>query len=206
MRKVYTLIFIMVIAVISSSCEQATSKQATIAKAEDSKYAATFEELSMGMLWSFEFYLPDADKRWVNVWVERYRDGEKDPDPVTQLSYGMSPNEVDEGNLGLAIISPELKQPSIFLYAPGVTQSAKRMEEGFNENLASAWGYGLGDEKLELGLGETVTLGGYRQASTKDSIKVQDFSSEASIEEMIDKDHLVLLLKMKIEEKTDLEE
>jgi len=54
----------------------------------------TFEDLNLGILFDFDFTLPNADNSWVNLWVERYIDGEKESQRLTQLSYGNSPNEV----------------------------------------------------------------------------------------------------------------
>ncbi|SEA25024.1 hypothetical protein SAMN05421743_103299 [Thalassobacillus cyri] len=203
MKRLYWISTFIFLLLISAGCTKDIETPATIAKTPDSDYRNTFEGLNLGMLWDFEFYLPEADKRWVTLWVERYEEGEKESEPVTQLSYGMGPKEVEEGQLGLGIISPHLEEPSVFLYAPGSSQSPRKMTEGFKPEFPSAWGYAIGEEKVELKLGETMVLGGYRQSSTEGSIQVQDFQSKESIEEMIKEDHTMLLLKIKIEERTD---
>ncbi|CAH0240973.1 hypothetical protein [Peribacillus simplex] len=49
--------------------------------------------------------LTNADKTWVNVSIESYKDGKQEPQLIDKLSYGLSPNKVEEGNLGFGIIN-----------------------------------------------------------------------------------------------------
>lgn len=106
--------------ILSSGCTNSSGNIATISVNSDSKYVNTFEDLNLGILFDFHFKLPNAEKSWVNLWVERYKDGKKETQPLTQLSYGNSPNKVDEGQLGFGMINPYSEDTLVFLYGPGV--------------------------------------------------------------------------------------
>jgi hypothetical protein len=88
-----------------SGCTSSTNKPPTISKSADSEYVKTFKDLHLGILFNFDFKLPNADKSWVTIWVERYQNGEKNIHPITELSYGLSPNEVEQGNIGFGMIN-----------------------------------------------------------------------------------------------------
>jgi hypothetical protein len=172
----------------------------TISKNAGSAYEKTFNELSLGVLFDFDFRVPEADQRWVTLWVDRYHKGEMESEPLTQLSYGNSPQEVEEGNLGFGMINPNSEDTMIFLYGPGVKSIPERMEEEFNQDLVTAWDYAIGEDEVELQLGETKILAAYR-GTTGNSMRVIDFQDEDSINYLIDHYETVLLMKIKVEEK-----
>lgn len=73
-------------------------KIAYISKSENSQYAKTFTDLHLGNIYQFNLKLPEADKSWVTIWVEGYKNGEKtDPFRLIELSYGLHPNPFRKG-------------------------------------------------------------------------------------------------------------
>ncbi|WP_102027850.1 hypothetical protein [Salirhabdus sp. Marseille-P4669] len=183
-----------------SGCADDNKENATIVKNPDSPYMETFKELGIGTLYDFSFTLPNANKRWVTLWVEKYVNGEKDPNPLAQLSYGHSPNELEEGSLGWGIINPRTEDTQVFLYSPSTTLQPRNIDLGYKELLPSGSEYTIGEDKVELSLGESYTLAVFRQPSTN-SVKLYDYTNKSEVEKMIKEDSLVLLLKIKIEEK-----
>ncbi len=195
-----TILFCLLI--LSSGCTKINDNTATISANLDSKYANTFEELNLGIIYDFDFRLPNADKSWVTIWIESYKDGKMEPNPITELSYGLSPIQITEGNVGFGIINYDTKGPLFFLYAPGVSIQPHIVEiVNFSDGF-SAWDYAIGDEKVELKLGETNLLGVYRQ-SPNNSIRTYDLQKEEQVEQMISEDDRVFLLKIKIEESNE---
>lgn len=186
--------------VVSSGCTNSSDKKATISVNFDSEYVSTFKELNLGILFDFDFKLPNADKSWVNLWVERYDSGKKEREPLTQLSYGNSPNEVDEGHLGFGMINPNSEDTLVFLYGPSVSTQPSIIEKESKTEIFSSWDYAIGDEEVELELGETKILAAYRETE-ENSISTVDLQDEESINRMIQQDSMVLLLKVKIEQK-----
>ncbi|WP_226683249.1 hypothetical protein [Sutcliffiella horikoshii] len=183
-----------------SGCSQfEDQKDPTIALNTDSDYHQTFENLNLGYISDFDFHLPDADKRWVNIWVERYIDGVKDSEPITQLSYGNSPNNLEEGSLGFGMINPYDEDTLVFLYAPGVSTHPSIIEKEKSTNSMSSWENAIGEDKVALKIGEPIILAAYRQTE-KDSISSIDFQNEESINRIIKEDDMVILLKIVIEE------
>ena len=193
---------LMFVLIVSSGCTKPSDMTATISANSDSEYMNTFEELGLGILYDFDFRLPDADNRWVTMWVESYKNGEKEPQPITELSYGLSPKQVEEGNIGFGIINPNTDAPLLFLYAPGTTIAPQKIQQNNSSFKVSTWDYAIGDEKVELKLGETNLLGVYRQSS-KNSIRAYDLQDENAVKQMINEDSRVLLLKIKIDEAMD---
>jgi hypothetical protein len=205
------LIFILIsfsFLIVSSGCtsrsDTGDGKAAVSVTANsDSEYVKTFNDLNLGILFDYDFSLPNADKRWVNLWVERYHNGKKDSNPLTQLSYGNSPKEVEEGHLGFGMINPNSAEPLVFLYGPGVRNLPVAIEKDANTNTLSSWDYAIGKEKVELKLGETKILAVYRETKS-DSLSMIDYQDEESVGKMINQDDMVMLLKLKIEEDIDL--
>ncbi|SES67333.1 hypothetical protein SAMN05216389_101352 [Oceanobacillus limi] len=184
-------------------CSNQNTDVATIAVNSDAEYNSTFEELHLGELYNFDFSLPHADERWVRVWVEKYIDGEKQEDPLIELSYGMSPNKYEEGSLGFGVINPHSDTPLGFLYAPGVTQEPRKIDlNEIKEELPFNGDYAIGNDVEELQLGETLVLGVYRRPADN-LIKMYDYQNEEELLTMIQDDHIVLLLKIKVEEEKE---
>ena len=184
---------------LSTGCTNSSDKMATISVNSDSEYVNTFEDLNLGILFDFNFTLPNADKRWVNLWVERYIDGEIEQYPLTQLSYGISPNEVEEGHLGFGMINPNSEDTLVFLYGPAVRSQPSIIEKEPKTDSISSWDYAIGNEEVELEIGETKILAAYRETESN-SIRTVDLQDEESVNRMIKQDNMVLLLKVKIEE------
>ncbi len=101
--------------VICASCSNDEFEVSTISVNADSGYENTFNDLNLGNLFDFNFYLPDADQRSVTLWVEKYEDGEKDDKPLIELSYYDSPNKVGEGNVGFGMIDSDTEHFFILL-------------------------------------------------------------------------------------------
>ncbi|RDW20855.1 hypothetical protein CWR48_04415 [Oceanobacillus arenosus] len=186
--------------VLSSGCTNSSDNIVTISVNSDSEYVNTFEDLNLGVLYDFDFKLPNADKSWVNLWVERYYYGKKESKPLTHLSYGNSPNEVDEGHLGFGMINPNSEDTLVFVYGPGVSTQPSIIEDESKTDIISSWDYAIGNEEIELELGETKILAVYRETEGN-SISTIDLQDEESVNRMIKEDAMVLLLKIKIEEK-----
>lgn len=196
MKKLILVIFIFLIVITGCSNESTTP---TISAKPDSEYVNTFEDLHLGVLFNFDFHLPEADKRWVNLWVERYEDGEKDTNPVAQLSYGQSPTEVTEGALGFGMINAGREETSVFLYGHGAFIHPQSIIKSTKTTNALS-SYAISTEKVELPLGETKLLAVYRQVEG-DTIRTFDLQNEAEVQNMIKEEGVVYLLKIMIEEK-----
>ncbi|MGM0852490.1 MAG: hypothetical protein ACQEWI_07750 [Bacillota bacterium] len=193
--------FVILLILISVGCsDDRETDQPTISMKTDSEYEDTFEGLNLGVLFDFDFYLPNADKRWVNLWVERYSAGTKDPQSLTELSYGNSPEEMEEGRMGFGMINPNAEDTLVFLYGPGVSTQPSRIEKDFRTDVISSWDYAIGKEKVELKLGETKILAAYRETGSN-SMRTIDYQDEESVNNMIKQNDTVLLLKIKVEEK-----
>lgn len=69
------------------------------------------------MIFDFNLMLPNADKSWVEIWIEGYSDGEiVEPFPLIGLSYGLSPNQEVEGNMRFGIINPNSDEVQLLFY------------------------------------------------------------------------------------------
>jgi hypothetical protein len=200
LRKTVILsVVIVFVLLITTSCKGQNATAPIISVNPDSDYKQTFEDLSLGAINDFQFKLPEADKRWVKVWVESYVDGVKSIEPLTQLSYGISPNKIDEGHLGMGIINHQTENPLLFLYAPGVSQTPQSFEKAIVNFGFNTWDYAIGEEEMELELGKTYLLAVHRQTDNN-SIRTYDYQDESELNKMIKEDRMVLLLKIKVEE------
>lgn len=197
--SIYSFICIFVL-VMGAGCSNSSDKTATISVNSNSKHVDTFEDLNLGILFDFDFNLPNADKSWVNLWVERYNNGTKDTQPLTQLSYGNSPDKVDEGSMGFGMINPNSEDSMVFLYGPDVWTQPKIIEKESAESRLSTWDYAIGKGKVNLKMGETKVLAVYRETEN-DSLYTVDLQDEENVKEIIEQDDTVLVLKIKIEEK-----
>ncbi|KOS64095.1 hypothetical protein AN161_04005 [Lysinibacillus sp. FJAT-14222] len=184
---------------LSGCTNQKETELATISINTDSKYVSTFKDLNLGILFDYNFKLNNADKSWVDLWVESYKDGQLESNSLTTLSYGQSPNEVEEGNIGFGIIKND-DESFAFLYGPNVKATPQKIDKIHSVGNISGWNYAIEDETVELELDETYLLGVYRE-SKGDSMRTYDFHDENEVKKMIDDDHLVYLLKLKIHKK-----
>ncbi|AIF43023.1 hypothetical protein [Virgibacillus sp. SK37] len=198
MKKAYLIVLFIFFLLIAgcSNVVNTQEKSPTISSIENSKYAETFNELNLGTIFDYNFYLPHADKRWVRLWVEKYQAGKKDDQPVTELSYGMSVNKVEEGHLGFGMLS----NSSVLLYGPGVNIHPEKIDLNLNEEYMTSWGHAIEEGKeIDLELGKPKLLAAYWQTASN-KIPTIDFQNEKDIENLIKENELVLLLKIKIDE------
>ena len=188
MKRIILISITFIFIIITSSCsnDNANDQLATISVNAESDYEKTFTDLNLGNLYDFQLKIPNADERWVTLWVERYKDGVKESDPVAELSYGMSPEEKTEGNIGFGILNPNTDTPMAFLYGPGVKISPVQYENHVANIGFFGGDYAIGEDEVELQLGETYLLAIFRQ-STKTSFSVYDLPNEEEVKKKIKK-------------------
>ncbi|MYL70415.1 hypothetical protein GLW00_06130 [Halobacillus litoralis] len=182
---------------ILTGCAMAEGTDPFIKANPDSEYETTYKELGIGQIHDFHFTLPNADERWVRVWMEGYKNGEKINEPLAELSYGQSPGQDEEGHLGIGIIRGGGDGAMLHVYAPGVSLIPRESPLPLNETGISTWEHAVDEEGVNLVLGEEVLLGAYRQ-STSGSIQTFDLQDNEQVKQMIHDDTVVLLLKMKV--------
>nr|WP_106779355.1 hypothetical protein [Lysinibacillus timonensis] len=201
MKKHYfisSLLFISLFIIISGC---SNSSIATIQVNRDSEYVKTFEDLNIGKLYDFDFKLNEADKTRVTIWVEKYEDGEKVEEPLSSLSYGQSPNKVDEGHILFGLLNADNGVMSIFLSAPNVSKSPRIIESLYAPNTIETWEYAIGEEILDLVYDQTYILAVYRQTEGNSVRSGYDYQNELEFEEMLKENSVVCVLKIKLEER-----
>lgn len=201
-RTILIMLFSLLILVGCSNepIHEAEKNIAYISVTENSQYAATFQDLHLGVLYDFHLKLTEADKSWVTLWVEGYKNGEEaNPIRLAELSYGMHPDATAEGPLGFGMINSASEEALFFLYSPGASTTPQSVEHILNPDGvdAATWGYAIGDEETGLKSGETKVSGVYRL--TGNMIKTYDYQNADNIRRMIEEDISVLLLKIKVE-------
>ncbi|XEC96638.1 GNAT family N-acetyltransferase [Paenibacillus tarimensis] len=171
-----------------------------ISASTDSEYEKVFKELPLGIILDYHLRLPRADRSWVTIWVEGYRNGEKmEPFHLTELSYGLSPNKTDEGRMGFGIINPGGDDALFFLYTPAGSTTPHKIKRGIISPKPSIWDYAIGSESIGLNPGETKILGVLRQV--ENSFRPYNYQDAEAINQMIAEDVSVLLLKIKVEKR-----
>ncbi|MFJ6209761.1 hypothetical protein [Lysinibacillus sp. NPDC092081] len=196
---IFSILSTLFLLFLSGCTNQKETELTTISINTDSKYVSTFKDLNLGMLFDYNFKLNNADKSWVDLWVESYKDGQLESNSLTTLSYGQSPNKVEEGNIGFGIINSE-DESFAFLYGPSVKATPIKIDKIQSGASISGWGYAIGDETVKLKLNETYVLGVYRE-SKGNSLRTYDLQDENEVKKMINDDHLVYLLKLKVHNK-----
>ncbi|WP_239710773.1 hypothetical protein [Paenibacillus sp. 19GGS1-52] len=142
--------------------------------------------------------LTEADKSWVTLWVEGYKDGKETvPFRLKELSYGLHPDQEAEGPMGFGIINPQFENVSFFFYSPDVSTPPQLVENILERGGASTWDYAIGHEEVGLESGETKVLGVYQQSGN--SLRTYDYQDSNEITKMINENKTVLLLKIKVE-------
>lgn len=199
MKKSYLIISFIIVFLLFTISGCSKEDISTISVHSDSVYVTTFKDLNLGTVYDFDLKNYNADSNWVNIWVEHYKDGEMDPQPVTKLTYGMSPNRVEEGRIGMAIVETDDDSPFVILYSPSAKTSMRKVGELPSVNVFRGWDSAIGEEEQELELGETYLLGAYR-VSAGNSIRTYDLQDEEQVKKMINDDSHVFLLKIKLEE------
>ncbi|KOP69993.1 hypothetical protein AMS59_21990 [Lysinibacillus sp. FJAT-14745] len=197
----FSILSTLFLLLLSGCSNQKDTELATISINTDSKYVSTFKDLNLGTVLDFHFKLNNADKSWVDLWVESYKDGQLESNSLTALSYGLSPNKVEEGNIGFGIIKTDAESFA-FLYGPSVKATPQKIDKIQSVAGISGWDYAIGDKTVKLELNETYLLGVYRE-SKGDSMRTYDLQDENEVKKMIDDDHLVYLLKLKIHNRSN---
>jgi len=105
----------------------------------------------------------------------------------------------EKGHLGFGMINPNSEDTLVFLYGPAVRNHPSIIEKNPKTDIFSSWEYAIGNEEVELEIGETKILAVYRETESN-SIRTVDLQDEDSVNEMIKQDNMVLILKVKIEE------
>lgn len=196
----FSILSILFLLFPSGCTNQKETELATISINTDSNYVSTFKDLNLGILFDYSFKLNHADKNWVYLWVESYKDGQLQSNSLLTLSYGQSPNKVEEGNIGFGIIKTD-GESLAFLYGPSVKSIPQKIDKiQSTEGSVSGWYSAFGDETVKLKLNETYVLGVYRE-SKGNSLRTYDLQDENEVKKMIADNHLVYLLKLKIHNK-----
>lgn len=203
-KKIILICLLITITTLIISCSSIDSKKDSIAYISanpKSTNQKVFTDLNLGTIFDYNFKLTKADKSWVNFWIEGYENGEKmEPFVISELSYGLSPNEIEEGNIGFGLLKNEDSKYSSFFYTPYIKSVPSTMDEKILKNdTQSMIGYAIGSEKVGLNYGEEKIIGIYRQK--ENSIRSYDYTDSSSIDKIIENDDTVLLLKIKISEK-----
>lgn len=208
-RKKLVKLFLIIafVMLLTTGCSRIignTDKMAYISSNTESDYKKTFEDLNLGVVFDFDLMLPAADKSWTEIWVEGYRDGELiEPGRLADLSFGISPNQVEKGNMGLGILNPNSDVMQFLLYSPGAVMKSEIREDNiFTGSGGSTWDYAIGNSTVELDSGEEKVLAVYRQVENQ--LRTYDYQDSESLNKMIKEDQIVLLLKIKVTEKTGL--
>ncbi|MDP5275302.1 hypothetical protein [Chengkuizengella axinellae] len=204
-RRIYIVLILMMIIILIGCSKETTIDKNNIASIQvnkDSVHQKSLEELGIGELFDFHLKLPYADKSRVNLWVEGYESGKKiSSSPLTQLSYGYSPNKKSEGSMGFGIIHSTNPNPLFFLYSPEVSQVPLEVElNGLYSSGIRGWSYAIPDETISLKSGETKILGVY--GHDNHSLGGYDYTPEG-IDGMIKEYELVLILKLKVEKQEE---
>lgn len=172
---------------------------AVISANPNSQYEKTFKDLAIGYLFDFDLKINKADTSWVDIWVEGYKDGKPmEPFQLAALSYGLSPKKTEKGNAGLGIINGDELQ--LFLYSAGIKSKPNSIAYNFIDIPGiSTWDYAISSEKVNLIAGKEKVLAVYRKGENQLET-AYNYQEHDSIKEMISKDKVVLLLKIKVEE------
>lgn len=209
MVKRYGIVLMLILAVIifiSIGCNSVNNhnKVAYISANDNSEYENTFKELNLGFLLDYNFKLLNADNSWVSIWLEAYSNGKPiEPFHLMELSYGLSPKQVEEGPIGFGIIDSNNKEKLLFLYSPYGKVGPHSIESDlFVESGINMWDCAIGSGKIGLEFGQELILGVYRQA--EESLRTYDYQNLDSINQMINEDTTVILLKIKVDEKSEL--
>ncbi|TVX92520.1 hypothetical protein [Paenibacillus agilis] len=168
----------------------------------DDSYADTFKELGIGMVGNYSLKLHRADRSWVNIWVEGYKKGKKQDDPLLALSYGHYPDETYEGRVGLTWIYGTDNKDMIKLYTGNSSAGMLEIDQFLGDKTEygkTGWEYTTGEEGISLKSGETAIIGSFRM--NKGSLRTgYDWNNPEAVEEMIQSNDIVMLLKIKVRE------
>lgn len=191
------LVIISILTLVLFGCNK-NEEQATISVVKDSENVQVIQKMGLGELIEFQLKIPDADKKQVTFWVERYEKGVKDEQPILELVYGMHPNEYSEENIGFGIININSEEPLGYMYTGGVALHPQIIPKVRGTGISS-WLMAINEDELELPLGETKILAAHRNINSN-LFKTLDLNNEDHLEKMINEDGILLLVKIKIED------
>lgn len=175
---------------------------AYVSQNADSEYYKVLNNLGMGSFFDFKLKFLDADKRRISIWVEGYINGKAvEPSHLVELSYGLDPGEVVNGQIGFGIIEYNDNR-QIFLK----TEMARTAFQDIDNNLLISSNprsleYVIGSKPVGLESGEEVLLAVFRQQEGSLKPGFYDYTDLNSIKQMIRENSSVLLLKVKVERK-----
>lgn len=192
------LVVLVLIALLMTGCSQIQGP--TISANVDSDYVNTFRDLNLGVLFDFDFHSPHPDNNWVNIWVDRYSYGEKDPEPMIQLTFGNGPLTIEKSRVVFGIVNQDSDNALLFLQSSGFSTQLIQFENLFHKDFPRAWSYAIDGKKTKLHPEETNILAVVRQSSQTNFMEAIDLQDEAQIAKMLNEDSTVLVLNMKIGE------
>lgn len=208
-KRFYPFVLVMIITTMffSVGCSSENSnnnKIAYVSANTDSEYNNTLQKLKLGEFFDFNLKLPNADKSWITIWVEGYSNGKAvEPVRLIELSYGLNPKKVVEGQMGFGIINYN-NEPQIFLLSEGVRTDFHNIDNNLlSRDVPSCWDYAIGSKSIGIEPGEEVLLGVYRQEEGPLAAGY-DYTDLNSVKQMISENTTVLLLKIKVEKKEKL--
>ncbi len=192
-------LFLMIVAGCVRDTATESNEIAYVSVDTKSAYQETFEELDLGLIFDFNLKLPQANESWVKLWVEGYSEGEQIEPALSVLEYGQSPNQEEEGNVGVGIINADSAERQIFLYGPSVRLSPHSIDQDiFLTEGISNWDYAIDNKQVGLASGEEKILAVYRQSAG--DMNAYSYEDEESIDQMIREDAVVILLKIQVDE------
>lgn len=204
MKKILSIVIVMFLFVlVGVACSPVEEKEprgkvmAYISANANSKYEQTFKELHLGEVFDYYVQMPHADKTWVTLWIEIFRNGEQ-IDTGDKLAFGIYPNEVEEGQIGFGFISPTRGREQFFFYAPGVYSPLMERDFFVEATEFSRWQYAVGREAITLSSGDEMVLGAYMQGRLGKEYNLND---NQDVQNMLHDNNNVLLLKIKVEER-----
>ncbi|QDP40235.1 hypothetical protein [Radiobacillus deserti] len=193
------IVTVITIGIISiGGFKSSSDSLATVEANLNSNYSRTFQDLGIGMAQDFHLTLPHADKTWVKIWIDAYQNGkEYESNPVSALSYGMSPNQYEEGHMGVGVIKGEDGDQQLVLYAPNIKM--KPIEIPIPMELTAGGyiaNYAIGEEEIYLEEGETKVLAAQR--TLKNAASIRDWNNQEDKQKMIEESETVLLLNIEV--------
>ena len=173
----------------------------------ESGYVKTFKDLGLGSLLNYKFKWNKADESWVTVWVEEYINGENKAKRVSELSFGLSPDESREGDIqfGIVELPGKMEGPRVILSGMGASVSGEPLAKTKHTASASVMDYSIDKEMNSLDYGKTAVLGYYLETD-KGTGSTSDSLDSDGLKQMLDGSSRLLVLKMKIEEKEPAKE
>lgn len=204
MRKLSMIIILFCSVIFAAGCtanaevDEEDHAIAIVSPVHDSIHEQTFEELGLGKLWTYHLKLPDASNSWVRIWVEWYRNGQLQDQRTVELSYGLSPKQVEEGMFGIGLMNLQENSKALTMYSIGVSLHPRVIPELLaSEGILGSVPFYAVNGEVKLEAGEALLLGGYR--ATAGVIETLDVQNPEAITKMIEGDIELLLFKIVVD-------